>query len=623
MSSEPFSKFQFTKSILLPAFLIFLVPSISLAFFLHAQSTYDARARESFIEGLNQDQNLTAEQRAEGTRFIEENPFSQLITQPEFANRVDSRVAFEYFAFRWLIRLSFICLVSGLAVLVFGGIAIAVSLLSPVIQYLTLLLGWQFLRIYVAFQVFAQGLMILSLSYWVTALWLNIFVVKLIAIAALAVLAGALALVGAIFRRDKSKFEIEGEVLQPTESPSLWQELRRICEKVGTAPPDQVILGIDDNFFVTEHPVTVGGKTYRGRSLFLSLALLHHLSREEADSVLAHEMAHFSGNDTLYSKKTSRLLMQYHGYLKALYAGTYTRPICYFMMAFLALYTWAQSKHSRDREFRADRIAADVTSPGAMTSALLRCVAYSHYRASIEKEIFDQEKVLESANLAERIDSGFPQFATSFLEDKTVGDLETSHPFDSHPSIAKRFEALGVELRSSRAQGLLTNPGDGRWLAFIDNADGLERQQWDAIEKQFRDAHESSLPYRFLPSNNEERAIVEKAFPEVQFEGTKGLLRMNYEKISFADWDAPLHFRDVTNMKLHDEGALEIFTAKDGEKSRWINLVAFSPKAQDVLEAVGGYYQRHATAVAYREHREREDNEASNSDSSTGTPLDS
>src|SRR5262249_11233445 len=155
-----------------------------------------------------------------------------------------------------------------------------------------------------------------------------------------------------------------------------------------------------------------GDKTYRGRTLFVSLSLLKQLQGSEADAVLAHEMAHFSGQDTLYSRKIGPLLNRYNHYLHALHEGGVTRPIYYFMLCFRALYQLSLSKQSRQREFRADRIAAETTSPRDVASALLRIVAYSKYRNDVEQDLFKQERVLETANVCERIEQGFRQYET-------------------------------------------------------------------------------------------------------------------------------------------------------------------------------------------------------------------
>lgn len=94
----------------------------------------------------------------------------------------------------------------------------------------------------------------------------------------------------AIFTRPKTDWTIEGTILDREAAPRLWQELATICDRVGVAPPDQVIAGIDDNFFVTEHPVTVNGTNIQGKTLFVSLPLLKQLNSTEADTILAHEM---------------------------------------------------------------------------------------------------------------------------------------------------------------------------------------------------------------------------------------------------------------------------------------------------------------------------------------------
>src|SRR5690606_28099334 len=103
------------------------------------------------------------------------------------------------------------------------------------------------------------------------------------------------------------------------ETNPFWRELKGICDQVGTELPDQVIVGIDDRFFVIETPVCVNGTWYAGRTLYVSLSMLKQLSGREADAVLAHEMAHFSGNDTLHSQKIAPLLSRYQLYLQLLY----------------------------------------------------------------------------------------------------------------------------------------------------------------------------------------------------------------------------------------------------------------------------------------------------------------
>ncbi len=604
-SSEQFSKLGFTKTFVLPALAIFLIPAVSLAFFWHAQASFDADMRQSILREIRADPQLGEQERADAIKFFTDNPVSTLIANDEVGSTFDATLAFNYATFRWMIRLSALSIVSSVAVLLFGGICVLLSMRSPTAQYVSLSAGWNVLRVFAALQTIAQGAMLVALSYWITALWFHVYIVKLIVVVAILALGAVAALVRAIFAPVNCDFNVEGAVLDQNASAELWNELRSICNKVGTVPPDQVVAGIDDNFFVTELPMTVGDKTYRGRTLYVSLALLKQLQGGEADAVLAHEMAHFSGNDTLYSKKTAPLLIRYHNYLQGLYDGGVSRPIFYFMLCFRGLFQLSMGRVSREREFRADRIAAETTSPSAMVGALLRISAYSKYRESIEKDLFDQERVLQTANVAQRIENGFPQFAASFLSDPSVGTVQSAHPFDTHPPLVQRLAAVGVELESRDARQLMATPGDGAWYQCIADAADLELQQWEAFEARFREFHEKSLPYRFLPETEHERAIVEEAFPEIRFEGADGLLIINHEKMTYDRWSQPLYFREVDSFTLHDKNRLQIVYHRDKTGSEWIDLAKFGAQRQAVVDAAVNYHARFATAAEHQKNRQK------------------
>ena len=294
------------------------------------------------------------------------------MTNSQFAEKFDRTVRLNFATFRWMIRLSVLSILASVAVLALAGLCVLLSLRSQRSQYLSLSIGWQVLRIYAALQTVVQGILLVALSYWVTALWAHRYYPKLIFIAGAFAVIGIIAVVAAIFKKTDVTLDVEGTLLSPEGAGRFYDELKAICRKVDTAPPDQVIVGIDDNFFVTEVPVRVDGKTLGGRTLFASLSLLKQLHVAEADGVLAHELAHFSGADTFYSKKTAPLLAGYQRYLEALYHGGIGRVVFYFMNCFRSLFELSLGKRRREREFRADRIAAEITSPRDVAGALLR-----------------------------------------------------------------------------------------------------------------------------------------------------------------------------------------------------------------------------------------------------------
>jgi Zn-dependent protease with chaperone function len=597
-------QFRFLTTFVLPALLIFLVPVLSYFFFHHAQSRFDARIRDSILEQIRNDRKLTEAQRAEAIAFFKETPFSQLLGEEEIAKALPDDTRFHYATFRWMIWLSAGSVLAGVAVFLLVGVCVALSLHSQFVQYLSLLAGWHVLRIYGALQTAAQGVLLVALSFWVTALWFNAYSVKLIIAAGLMALAAVALVIAAIFRRVKDDFVVTGQVQAKDETAPIWNELRRICDRVGTNPPDQIIAGIDDNFFVTEHPVIVGDKTYRGRTLFISLSLLKQLHGGEADAVLAHEMAHFSGQDTLYSRKIGPLLSRYNHYLHALHEGGVTLPIYYFMLCFRALFQLSLGRLSRQREFRADRISLEATSSRDVAGALLRTVAYSKYRHDVQEELFKQERALETANVCERIEQGFHQYAACFVSGPNIGQLAPAHPFDSHPPLSQRLEAIGVSLESKDVQTLLATAGDGRWYQFIPTAEQIEKEQWQEYEEQFRLYHEQTLPYRFLPETVEEHEIVIKAFPPISFAGGQGALALDYEKMAFDKWPEPIRFAEITKIVLN-EGVLKISYQGQGKNAQSIKMSKFANQ-QEVLNAIQSYYGRYLAAAAYQKQKKQE-----------------
>ncbi|MEM8947407.1 MAG: M48 family metallopeptidase [Planctomycetota bacterium] len=601
---EDFSKAGFVQSVVLPALLLFLIPTAGLLFFRHARSSFDDDARRVMLKQVTDDQEMTDEDRAQSREVIDSVPFSAMLRNPEFAQTVDAGLRRDYATFRWMIWLSWWSILSGVGVLLLAGVCVAFSLRSQQAQYLSLSVGWHVLRIYGAIQTVVQGAIVVALSFWMTALWAEVYYVKLIAIAGVAALAGIIAVLVAIFKQPENDYSIEGEVISRDDAPALWQNLASICQQVGTELPDQVIAGIDANFFVTTQPVTVGQQEYTGRTLYASLALMKMMAGTEADAVMAHEMAHFSGDDTTYSKKISPLLIRYNNYLQGLHDGVVTLPIFYFMLCFRNLFELSLNKLSREREFRADRIAADVTSPDDIASALLRIAAYATYRNSIEDELFKQEESLGVANISEQIESGFAAYSASFLSNHDLRSLETFHPFDTHPPTAQRLAAVGVDSSAANGQRLLANEVDGRWYRNIHTADQLEGEQWSEYEERFRKFHEEVLTYRYLPENQEQMELVVKYFPARAFTGKKNELDFDYEKVKLSSWAEPILWSRIKDCSMNDGGVLEI--SSKNAKTKKIKTREFGAQAQEVVEVFNQYYTRYLAAREYKKKKEAE-----------------
>ena len=80
------------------------------------------------------------------------------------------------------------------------------------------------------------------------------------------------------------------------------------------------------------------------------------------------------------------------------------------MLLFWNLFQVSISRMRRSREFRADGIAAEVTSPEGVVHALMKTTAYSRYRGKIENQVLEKNRVQEELNFRSEIANGFVGF---------------------------------------------------------------------------------------------------------------------------------------------------------------------------------------------------------------------
>ncbi|MGV3756640.1 MAG: M48 family metallopeptidase [Verrucomicrobiota bacterium] len=609
-----FSKAGFLKSYLLPALIAFLIPGFGLWFFNHVEADYDAQFRKGMLAQIEADKTLTPKERENGIKFAERVTVSDILAanDPEAKDLQNafSAASNHYAIFRWMKRIAWTCLLTALGAMVVIGAGLKFAAKSQNALYWNLRVGWNVLRWFAVLQVVGQGTLAVALSFWVTAFWMEFYSIKLIGIIGILAICGVGMLIAAIFRKLPEFWEFEGTLLKKEAAPALWQRVADMAARLKIAPPDQIFVGIDDNFFVTEHQVKVGGQLYNGRTLFASLSLLKTLSRSEADAVLAHELGHFSGEDTVYSKRISPLLGKYGHYLEALHQGGLSKPVFHFMFFFWNLYQMALSKISREREFRADRIGAELTSPGDIARSLVKIAAYCQYRFKVQSTLFETDASMESMDVFQRIEHGFPKFMSESVQGTELGEAGTPHPFDTHPPLQSRLQSMGFEVKTAlKTDEPLPAPSD-TWFTAIDGAAEMEAAQWKAFEDEFQKVHQTTLAWRFKPQGEAEIAHELKFFPGVQFTSKKGITAtLDYEKLNLSDWEVPLYLATIKACRLEDAlggQQLMIDYKHEGESklhSMKIKHREFPGDGVEFLQTFEKYYGRSMTSKQYHEEK--------------------
>ncbi|MCX7622171.1 MAG: M48 family metalloprotease [Thermomicrobium sp.] len=207
---------------------------------------------------------------------------------------------------------------------------------------------------------------------------------------------------------------------------------------------------LEPTWYVIAMPVDTLDGRLEGRTLCLSLTLLRIWNEKELRAAVAHELAHFRGADSSYSgefvpavRSAVRgwyALRPAIGRDARLGAALLLLPLIRFTVERFAI---AVVRHARQREFVADRVAADAVGPFPIATALVKTaiavpVWAVHLRYLVEEPDAKLEQVSAAvAWLANAFcDAPFPP--------QWLAPDDTFHPIDTHPPLGDRLHALNL-----------------------------------------------------------------------------------------------------------------------------------------------------------------------------------
>ena len=353
---------------------------------------------------------------------------------------------------------------------------------------------------------------------------------------------------------------------------------------------------------VLARPGDEAPRRFTGKTLFVSVSLLKRLERDEADAILAHEMGHFSAEDTTFSRKISPLLERYRLYLEALYENGLSRPVFYFMLFFWSLYQLSLSRLSRSREFQADRLAAKLTAPDSVARALVKVGAYSAYRGRVEGELFQSDDLHPSVEIRAQVETGFSAFVAATDLRAEVFGARTPHPFDTHPPLDERLSNVGLPDFEIDPEAL-TRPAEDSWFGRLGDAEQLERDMWEDYEGAFKELHAEALASRLTPTEDWQLELVERFFPVQTIRAHTGqTYRFDWQEMHYSEWSAPLRYDSVEALSVVD-GLLRVDPR--GGRTREINLNRFGSQGGKLLDTLQRYYARHLRSADHARQRSR------------------
>jgi len=585
---------------------LFAIPAATLVFTEYALRSQDAEFLQSIEKRINADARLNAADKAEATAFYRSHPLSKACdaTAPEdknFHDKVCSPYSMQW-QFHWADRAAIWTLALGAALLAAALVLGALAFANRGLRYASFVAGWRLMTVSSAVEVVLQSAMLVWLSFWLTAFFWHSYYVKLIAIAGIAAAAAVFYAVYTLFKKLPSVNAIDGELIAQADAPRLWERIRQLAGRVKTAPPDQIVAGIDTNFFVTEAPIEVGGRTLNGRTLFVSIPLLRVLDQSEADAVLAHELAHLGGGDTRSSAALGPKLRQFDQYTWKMRSGGLTIVAHYLLRLYRMIFEFALARDSREREYKADRVSAGLTAPSAIVQSLIKISAYASYRNDVEQKLFAQNRQHDGAlGIARFVADGLPPYASSEAFIETMKTADVPHPYDSHPPLLERMRNVDHHVPESVYGAIVATAPQATWADEIETAPAIEQRLWSEYEQRFVQNHELSLAYRYEPANEEERIVVLRHFPPLEF-ALKGGERIGVDYTGLhpsADGGSTIAWDEVKGLTYKDGsfGDTLIVTHHDkgmlGARTTKVKVAGLGKQKDNFRGAVGHYWQRH------------------------------
>ena len=605
----------YAKVFLLLLVTLFLIPGITLVFTEYGEHQLNSEYTEYFItDALKENQDVN------GIRlFLQENPPSSVcgtLQSDDLRNYQQAVCAegSELWQFHMMDKVAFWTLIAGGVVLAMVLLFSALAFVSRKGQSLSLTLARRFLMLSSTLEVLVQGAMLVWLSFWGTAFFTQSYFPKLIIIAALLVLFGIWHIVKGIFKKLPSDEDTEGEVVTREAAPALWARIDALAEKTGTAPPDHIIAGIDTNFYVTEAPLMVNQQQLSGRKLYVSIPLLRQLNQEQADGVMVHELTHLREGDTAAGALLGPKLHRFDLYTQLMSQNVATLVVYYPLAFYRMLFELAWQRNSREREFVADRAAAQVVVPAAIIESLIKVSAYAGYRAEVERDLFNHKTQHNTGpGISQAIASGLVQHVHSEGFISMMREQNVPHPFDSHPPLAERMHNVGHVVEEQHYAEIAAQLPQQSWVDLMPVAADIEQRLWQTYEQQFSAAHEESLAWRYEPAGEEETALVLKYFPVVTFPLKAGsAAEINYQGVvdpqngQLIGWDeikAINHVRrfgtDIIYLQHYQANA-------QGKKRSAIRLPGIKKEIDNYKATLNVYWQRHQSMRAWQAQEQQE-----------------
>ncbi len=342
----------------------------------------------------------------------------------------------------------------------------APSMFSRAVLALSLMIGFYLLAIVVAVLLFAVP--------YFTVAYMNFVSLKL----TLGCVLGGLAILVSLVPRPH-RFHPPGPELAREDHPRLFEQIEEVAAATGQSMPREVYLDTEVNAWVAERGgfLGIGSRRVMG----LGLPLMQVITVPQLRAVLAHEFGHYHGGDT----RLGVFVYQIRAAIGRTIENTGGSAVNGLFVWYGNWFLRVTHAVSRAQERTADALAARVAGARELAGGLLAV-----RRAGLSFRAFWNTEVVDVLEARRRVPvlSGFAQFlAAPRIHgelDELLAQPEEADPYDTHPPLDERLEALGGAPDAAEGPLAITLFGDpgAAEQQYLDMTAGPQTQSFAEIE---------------------------------------------------------------------------------------------------------------------------------------------
>jgi Zn-dependent protease with chaperone function len=237
--------------------------------------------------------------------------------------------------------------------------------------------------------------------------------------------------------------------IQRSEFPELFTLIDELSLKLKAPKIHHVVINYDHNAAIYQTP-HLGWQEWHQNYLLLGLPLLQSLTLEQFTATLAHELGHLANNDSSFTGYIFRVRRMW----EQLTADNNFFVFQWFFRWYEPLIKAYSFVSVRDREYAADALAKQLTSPEIAASDLIQTYLYQYYL----QEVFSRQLDLQ-AHKAELPPTDVVTQMLAALRQPL--DLQTTQIWlglilgqatdtdDTHPCLSDRLAAVGYPIPTS------------------------------------------------------------------------------------------------------------------------------------------------------------------------------